>query len=176
MDPFLKIVLKNMYQTVLIALSGENLKWKAPAIKHWMSYFHGSLFIYTAWKNAWIMRFLFIYLIGGIKGRKWMISLMCYTEKLMREHRQRWISGSWGFRPSISDEDHRSYWNKKKNAKGEKRWEGSKQSLKNMTIFEKWREKKTTNFINVYVNKKKNQEIIINLEVTRKWCRSSKLA
>lgn len=94
--PFLKIVLKNMYQTVLIALSGENLKWKAPAIKHWMSYFHGSLFIYTAWKNAWIMRFLFIYLIGGIKGRKWMISLMCYTEKLMREHRQRWISGSWG--------------------------------------------------------------------------------
>ena len=27
-------------------------------------------------------------------------------------------------------------------------------------VFEKWREKKTTNFINVYVNKKKNQEIM----------------
>lgn len=120
LDPFLKIVLKNMYQTVLIALSGENLKWKAPAIKHWMSYFQGSFFIYTAWKNALIMRFLFIYLIGGIKGRKRTISLMCYTEKLMREHRQRWISGSWGFRPSISDEDHRSYWNKKKMPKERK--------------------------------------------------------
>ena len=37
-----------------------------------------------------------------------------------------------------------------------------------MTTAEKQREKKTTNFMNVYVNKNKNQKIIINLEVTRK--------
>lgn len=45
-----------------------------------------------------------------------------------------------------------------------------------MPIFGKWREKKTNNFINIYVNKKISQENIINLEVTRTWCRSSKLA
>ena len=126
-------------------------------------------------KNAWIMRFLFIYLIGGIRGRKWTISMMCYTEKLMREHRQRCLSGSWGFRPSISDKDHRSYWNKKKMPK-ERKDKKVKNKVSKKWVFEKWREKKTTNFFNVYVNKKKNQEIMINLEVTRKWCRSSKLA
>ena len=60
-------------------------------------------------KNALIMTILFIYLIGGIRGRKRTIFLTCYTKKLMREHRQKCLSGSWGFRPSVSDKDHWSY-------------------------------------------------------------------